>query len=75
MQTLEEQLAEARAAYHRLQIGEAAVSFTDQNGERVEYTRTTAPRLAAYIGELERQIAGGRKPPAVIRFNTSKGLN
>ena len=68
-----EQLAEARAAYHRLQIGEAPAVFVDQNGERVEYTRTTAPRLAAYIADLERQAAGQTRPP-VIRFTTSKGL-
>lgn len=47
---------------------------TDQNGERIEYSRTTAPRLAAYIADLERQIAGQSRP-AVITFQTSKGLN
>ena len=72
--TLAEQLAEARAAYHRLQIGEAAVVLVDQNGERVEYRPATAPRLAAYIGDLERQIAGQSRP-AVLTFKTSKGVS
>lgn len=74
MATLAEQLSEAQAAYHRLQIGESAVRFTDQNGETVEYNRASAPRLAAYISELERQMAGQSRPN-VIRFTTSKGLN
>jgi hypothetical protein len=74
MATLAEQLSEAQAAYHRLQIGEAPLVYVDQNGERVEYNRTTAPRLAAYISELERQMAGQPRPN-VIRFTTSKGLN
>ena len=73
MATTAEQLAEARAAYHRLQIGEALVAITDSNGERVEYSRTTAPRLAAYIADLERQIAGQVRP-ATLKFQTSKGL-
>lgn len=74
MATLAEQLTEARAAYHRLQLGELAVSFTDQNGERVEYNRASAPRLAAYITELERQLAGHNRT-GTVRFATSKGLN
>jgi len=72
MATTVEQLAEARAAYHRLLIGEAALVYVDQNGERIEYTRASAPRLAAYIVDLERQIAGQSRP-AVITFKTSKG--
>ena len=43
MPTLGEQLTEARAAYHRLQLGELAVSFRDGNGEQVEYNRASAP--------------------------------
>lgn len=73
MPTLAEQLAEARAAYHRLQIGELAVSFNDQNGECVDYNRASAPRLAAYITELERQVAGHSRT-GTVRFQTSKGL-
>lgn len=73
MPTLGEQLTEARAAYHRLQLGELAVSFRDGNGEQVEYNRASAPRLAAYINILERQ-AMGIKGPQTFRYQTSKGL-
>jgi gpW protein len=73
MATLAEQLSEAQTAYHRLQIGDAAVRFTDQNGESVEYNRASAPRLAAYIKTLEAQVAGQPRPNT-IRFTTSKGL-
>lgn len=73
MATLAEQLTEAQAAYHRLQIGESAVRFTDQNGEAVEYTRASAPRLAAYISNLQRQVAGQSRP-TTVHFSTSKGL-
>lgn len=69
-----EQLAEARAAYHRLQVGAAIVSLHDQNGERVDYRPATAPRLAAYIATLERQLAGAAETPRVLRLQTSKGL-
>lgn len=72
MVTLAEQLTEARVAYHKLQTGAAAVSFTDQNGERVEYKPASARLLAAYITDLERQI-GGQTRPSVLYFNTSKG--
>lgn len=68
-----EQLAEARAAYHRLMIGEAALVYVDQNGERVEYSRASAPKLAAYIRDLERQIAGQTRP-ATYKLSTSKGV-
>lgn len=71
--TPEAQLAEAQAAYHQLMTGQAAVSFTDQNGERVEYNRASADKLAAYIETLRGQVAGQPRTYA-IRFATSKGL-
>jgi gpW len=73
MATLQEQLTEARAAYHRLQLGESAVSFTDQNGEKVEYRAATVQKLAAYINDLERQILGLPRK-TTLHFATSKGL-
>lgn len=73
MATLAEQLTEARAAYHRLQLGELAVRFTDSNGESVEYNRASAPRLAAYITTLEAQIAGQSRR-STVTFQTSKGV-
>ena len=66
-------LAEAEAAYHALMTGQAAVSFTDQNGERVEYRGADAPRLAAYIQALAGAVAGQARTHTV-RFSTSKGL-
>jgi hypothetical protein len=71
--SLADQLTEARAAYHRLQLGEAAVVVVDQNGERVEFRPASAPKLAAYVADLERQLAG-RSRAASLKVTTSKGL-
>lgn len=49
-------LTEAREALHKLQIGQSARVFVDQNGERVEYTAANRGALAAYIQELERLL-------------------
>ena len=73
MATLQEQLTDARAAYHRLHLGESVVSFTDQNGERVEYRPATVQKLAAYINDLERQVLGLPRK-TTLQFATSKGL-
>ena len=72
MATVAEKLADAEAAYHALIIGTQALVYVDQNGERVEYNRAAAPRLASYIADLKRQIAGQSRP-AVLTFQTSKG--
>lgn len=60
MATLAEQLAEAQAAYHDLQIGKAVRVFVDQNGERLEYTSANRSALLVYINDLKAQIT----PPA-----------
>lgn len=70
---LAEQLADAKAAYHQLLTGQAAVSFTDQNGEKVDYRSADAPKLAAYIQNLAAAVAG-QSPTHTVRFSTSKGL-
>lgn len=49
-------LAEARAAYHQLMIGQNIVSLRDSNGEQVQYNNASASRLAAYIAQLEIQL-------------------
>ncbi len=72
MLTRDELIADAKEAYHRLLTGAAAASFTDQNGERVEYQAANAPRLAAYITTLESQATGAR--PHTLRFSTTKGI-
>lgn len=62
MATLQEQLDEARQAFHDLNIGKAVRVFVDQNGERVEYTVANRGSLSAYISDLQRQINGGSHP-------------
>ncbi len=49
-------LAEARLALHQLATGAMAASITDQNGDRVEYSKANMKDLLAYIAVLE---AGG----------------
>jgi hypothetical protein len=46
----------------------------DQNGERVEYRPSSLAKLAAYIGDLQSEIAGTTRP-ATVTFQTSKGVN
>lgn len=57
LETLQTQLADAQAAYHRLMVGGAARVVVDQNGERVEFTSVSASSLFAYITSLKQQIA------------------
>jgi hypothetical protein len=68
MATNAELLAQAKAAYHDLMIGQSARVVVDQNGERVEYTAANAARLAAYIQYLENLITPKtvRGPAGVI---------
>jgi hypothetical protein len=54
--TLTERLVEAESAYHDLMTGRSARVIVDSNGERVEYTPASAPRLFTYITELKRQL-------------------
>ncbi|GLK84664.1 gpW family protein [Ancylobacter defluvii] len=76
MQTTDELLAEARTAYHRLQIGESAVEVRDSDGSSIRYTAANANMLVRYIKSLEAALEhriGG--PSSIIRFQTSKGLD
>ena len=57
MATILEQLADARSVYHVWRTGKLARSYQDANGEKVEYSAEGLRGLAAYIGDLERQIA------------------
>lgn len=50
------QLAEAEAAYHKLMLGQSAVSVSE-SGRAVSYTAATAGSLAAYIDRLKAEIA------------------
>jgi membrane protease subunit (stomatin/prohibitin family) len=49
-------LIEAENAQHTLMMGGAVTVVVDQNGERVEYSRTNATALAKYIATLRWQI-------------------
>ena len=55
--TTAEKLVEAETALHELLTGTSARVVVDQNGERIEYTAASAPRLRAYIDELKRSLA------------------
>lgn len=72
--TTAERLEEAQEALHQLLTGTAAVSVTDQNGERIIYQPANRAALERYVADLTAQLAGARKPPHTIRFATSKGL-
>lgn len=56
--TLKLWLAEAEVAYHKLNLGQQAKVFVDQNGERIEYNASTRGQLLAYIESLKLQING-----------------
>lgn len=64
--TLQQQLDDAKTQYHLLVTGQKARVYVDQNGERVEYTSTTAARLSAYIAQLESQINGTARHPGAL---------
>lgn len=48
----QDRLTEAQAAYHDLATGQAVAAFTDQNGERVSYSKANMATLATYIGDI-----------------------
>lgn len=51
-------LEEAEVQLHKLNMGQQAKVFVDQNGERIEYNAATRGQLMAYIADLKRQIGG-----------------
>lgn len=64
--TIQEQLADAELQYHLLLTGQKPRVYVDQNGERVEYTTTTATKLRAYIEDLKATINGTASHPGVL---------
>ena len=56
--TTAQQLADAQDKYHKLQTGQLARVFVDQNGERVEFTAANRQALYRYILSLQAIIAG-----------------
>lgn len=70
MATTAELLAEARAAYHALAIGQSVAESRDSNGELVRYTSANMSRLKSYIAELEAILAteaGTNRPRGPLR--------
>ena len=59
IEALKALLAQARAAYHKLMTGRAAVEITDQNGEKVRFTAAKKQDLYNYILQLEAAICPG----------------
>ena len=57
LQELTAQLTEARAVLHDWRLGKVARTYRDANGEEVTYSTEGLRGLAAYIADLERQIA------------------
>nr|BBJ03802.1 hypothetical protein YBY_16500 [Marinobacter nauticus] len=59
--SVETKLAEARAAYHELLLGQSVVRI-QRDGKTVEFSQTNKRDLAAYISSLETQAGGaGRR--------------
>ncbi|MCB1865163.1 MAG: phage tail protein [Chromatiales bacterium] len=58
MATIQQQLDEAKAAYHALKTGRSARVVVDQNGERVEFTAANQVGLYNWIKSLEQQLSG-----------------
>lgn len=50
-------IADARSAYHELQVGRSARVIVDSNNERAEFTAANRSSLYVYIQGLERQLA------------------
>lgn len=67
---IEQQLLDAKNAYHQLLIGHAVVSLFVE-GKRIEYQTANKSNLERYIRELEMQIVSNgryqqRLPPARV---------
>ena len=70
MATNAELLTQAKTAKHNLVTGKLARVFMDQNGERVEFNRTTITDLESYIRELEALVS----PPSFTTFRKPIGF-
>lgn len=56
MSTKQQQLKEARTAYHALQTGTMPRVVVDQDGSRVEYAPSNKTVLYGYIQQLEAEL-------------------
>ena len=53
-----EKLKQAEDKLHELYMGESVVRFVGNDGETVEYTRASIPRLEQYISRLKSEVTG-----------------
>lgn len=74
---LQQNLADAKTAYHNLTTGKLPRVVVDQNGERVEFVAANRASLYNYVSELQAKVdacssvAGGFYPtngPAQFLF-------
>lgn len=68
--TLKMRLAEAEAAYHKLQLGQQRASVSFGPSKSVSYTQANISELRRYINDLKDQIAAceGKKRRSIVRF-------
>lgn len=57
LEVLQQRLADAENALHTVTLGGQATAIMDQNGERIEYSRTSPGALTKYIAMLNWQIS------------------
>lgn len=70
MVNIQQQLDEARAAYHSLNTGTMARVVVDMDGERVEFVAANRAGLYNYIRELESKLSA----PAVVTRGPARFL-
>ena len=65
--SIQSQLTEAKAAYHKLMTGQSVVRI-QRDGKTVEFRAANRSELRAYITELEAQLSPGvnRRRPARV---------
>ncbi|QTG12345.1 phage tail protein [Agrobacterium tumefaciens] len=66
--TLQERIADAKAALHDLMTGRRVRVVVDQNGERVEYSAANRADLSAYIAMLEAELSTRTKAVGAMRL-------
>ncbi len=65
MALIDDQIAEAQAALHKLQTGSLRASIHYADGKAVTFFMPTINQLRAYIQELQLEKTGGRQRGAV----------
>lgn len=68
MATVQQNLDEARVAFHKLQLGLVARVVVDVDGSRIEFAVANRADLAAYIRKLEMQLAAETGTPVQAAY-------